>query len=149
MISARSIAIVAALAAAVLVLVLWPKKPLSPEDEIRALVGRCVTAAEEKNVSGISDVMAPEFSGPSGASRDEVKSLIAYQVLRGNPGAVVFNPSLDVTAASPTSGTFSGKFVFARGKEPGAAQLSAYQIEAKLEKRDGKWLVLSANYKQL
>ena len=147
MISGRTLAIVVAVLAAVLTLVFWPKKAASAEDQIRALVARCVRSAEDKDLSVIADAMAPEFQGPRGASRDEVKGTIAFQVLRGGEATTVFNPSLSVTVLSPTSGEFTGKFVFARGKD--GAAMSAYQIDAKVEKRDGKWLFVSATYREL
>lgn len=149
-ISARTIGIVLAVIAAGLTLALWPKKALSPEDEIRALVARCVRAAEERDLSMITDAMAPEFSGPNGASRDEVKQILLFQVMRGSE-KTVFNPSLDVTVEGPNLGAISGKFVFAAGKvkTPDGGVLSAWQIDARLQKRDGKWLFVWATYRQL
>ena len=148
----RTLAIIAALIAAGLTLVLWPKKALSPEDEIRALVARCVRGAEDKDLSVIMDALVMNFKGPNNASRDDVKGIIAYQVLRPGEATSVFNPSLDVTVTGASEGTISGKFVFVRGKvktvDEGTA-LSAYQIDAVLQKRDGKWLFVSANYRQL
>ncbi len=149
MINGRTLAIAAAVLAAVLTLVLWPKKAPSAEDQIRTLVARCVRSAEEKDLSAISDALAPDFKGPQGASREEVKGTIAFQVLRGGEATTVFNPSLDVTVTTPTTGSFSGKFVFARGKAKAAAQMSAYQIDCAVEKRDGKWLFVSATYREL
>lgn len=150
--SARTIAIITAALAAVLTLVLWPKAKLSPEDEIRALVAACVKAAEDKELGVISDALAEDFRGPGGAARDDVKRLIAYQVLRDKESVAVFNPKLSVTITDANTGEMSGKFVFARAKAksfdelPQGAVVEAYDIDAKLEKRDGKWRFVSATY---
>ena len=61
---------------------LWPRGALSPEEEIRALVARCVTAAEERELGVITEAMAPRFTGPQGASRDEVKGVLLGLLMR-------------------------------------------------------------------
>ena len=152
---AKTLAIVAALVAFALTLVLWPKKARSAEDEIRALVAQCVASVEDKSLSTISDAMADDFKGPDNASRAEVKQLIAYQVLRSGEATTLFNPSLTVTVTNATGATISGKFIFARGKPksldglPQGEALGAYQIDARLEKRDGRWKFLAATYRPL
>lgn len=152
--SPRTIAIVTAALAAALTLWLWPKAKLSAEDEIRALVAACVKAAEDKEVSVITDAMTEDFKGPSGAARDDVKRLIAWQVLRDKESVAVFNPKLSVSLTAEDAGEVSGKFVFARAKAktfdqlPEGAVVSAYQIDARLQKRDGKWRFVSATYQQ-
>jgi hypothetical protein len=64
---------------------------------------------------------------------------------------VVFNPSLDVRVTND-SASFTGVFVFARGKdvnwqEPGDG-VSRYDIEGTLERRGGDWKVTSAEWKR-
>ena len=152
--SSRTIAIIAAAIAGVLTLLLWPKERLSSEGEIRALVAQCVKAAEDKELSVIVDAMASDFKGPSGSSRDDVKGMIAFQVLRNKESVAVFNPRLSVTVTGADTGDISGKFVFARAKAksfdelPAGAVVSAYDIDAKVQKRDGKWQFISATYQQ-
>ena len=152
--SARAIAIITALLAAALTLWLWPRAQVSEEDQIRALVAGCVKGAEDKQLGPISDAMADDFKGPSGSSRDDVKRLIAYQVLRDKESVAVFNPTLSVTVTGPTTAEVTGKFVFARVKAksfdqlPDGAVVSSYDIQAKLSKRDGKWRFSSASYTQ-
>jgi hypothetical protein len=152
--SARTLAILAAGLAAALTLWLWPRPKLSAEDQIRALVAACVRAAETKELSEISEAMAEDFIGPGNASRDEVKRLIAFQVLRDKESVAVFNPSLSVTVTGPDTGELAGKFVFARAKAktfeqlPAGAVVSAYEITAKLALRAGRWRFISATYQQ-
>jgi len=142
------------LAAVVFVLVtwrLWPRGALSPEEEIRALVARCVVAAEDRELGVITEAMAPRFSGPQGASRDEVKGLLLGLLMRNREIVGVFNPSLEVTVDAPDRAHLSGKFVFARVKAksidgvPEGGVLSSYRIDAALEKADGHWLFVKAD----
>ncbi len=153
-ISARTIAIAVAAIAAALTLWLWPKAKRSDEDQIRALVESCVKAAEDKDLSVITDAMADDFSGPGGSGRDEVKRMIAFQVLRDKESVAVFNPRLSVSVTGPDSAEVSGKFVFARAKAksfdqlPEGAVVNAYDIDARLKKVEGTWRFGSAAYKQ-
>ncbi|GEM_PF-1818715 len=152
--SARTVAIATAAIAVLLTLWLWPKPALTDEDQIRALVASCVRAAEDKDVSVIADAMTDGFQGPSGAGRDEVKRLIAFQVLRDKESVAVFNPSLTVDLTGPDTASVRGKFVFARAKAesfnqlPEGSVVNAYEIGAGLKKVDGKWRFASATYQQ-
>ncbi len=152
--SARSVALGVAVAFAALTVVFWPKKPVSDEDQIRAMIARCVKAAEDKDLGPITDAMADDFKGPSGAGRDDVKRIIAFQVLRSKETVAVFNPKLSVTLTGPDTADTSGKFVFARVKAKNADELtpdgvvSSYEIDGKLKKLDGKWQFVSATYAQ-
>lgn len=151
----RTLAIIAAVVAGLMTLWLWPKPKLSAEGEIRGMIARCVRAAEDKELSVIVDSMADDFRGPSSASREDVKGLIAFQVLRNKESVAVFNPTLSVTVTAPDSGEVSGKFVFARAKAksfdelPQGAVVSAYEIGGTVRLRDDKWQFVTATYKQL
>ena len=153
--SGRTISFGLAGMAALLVLSLWPRPVTSPEDEIRLLVRKCVQAAEDKKISVIADALDEGFKGPNGASRDEVKGIITFQVMRSSETVAVFNPTLSVTMDGDSAAKISGKFVFARAKAetvealPAGGVVSAYQIDASLKKRDGKWQFVAATYSQL
>jgi len=148
----RTVGIALALLAGGAVLFFWPKKPATDEDQIRALFAQCVKAAEERKLAVISDAMAPEFKA-MGASKDEVRQLLGFQLLRDKETVAVLNPSLDVTVDAPKA-SLSSELVFARSKPASGVELApqsvvaAYHLDAKLEKRDGLWLFVSAEYKQ-
>lgn len=130
--------------------VLRPKKR-SDEELIRALVADCVVAAEKRDLGTIADAMADDFHGPAGSSKQEVKQILLGHLFRNQSGLVVFNPSLDVTVTGPNA-SFTGVFVFARGKdvnwqEPGDG-VTRYDIEGTLERRDGDWKFTTAEWKR-
>ncbi len=151
--SRRVVGVLLAVLAASAVLYFWPRKPGSPEEQIRALFTRCVQAAEERKLDVIAESMAPEFKA-HGASKDEVRQMLAYQLLRDRETVAVLNPSLDVTVESDTTGKVVAELVFARTKDKPADQLApesvvaAYHLEARVERREGKWLFVSAEYRQ-
>lgn len=139
---------VLALVAAV---VLWPKKRVSPEEEVRQLIAAMVAAAEKRDLGAITDGIADDFHGPSASSKQEVKQVLLGQLFRNQNAVVVFNPSLDVRVTNDNA-SFNGVFVFARGKdvnwqEPGDG-VSRYDIEGTLERRSGEWKVTSAEWKR-
>lgn len=131
---------------------LWPRKKKSAEDEVRELIAACVTAAEKRDLGGLTDAIADDFRGPSGSSKQDVKQVLLGQLFRNQNAVVVLNPSLDVKVTGASSATFSGVFVFARGRdvnwqEPGDG-VSRYDIEGTLEKRSGDWKIIAAEWKQ-
>jgi hypothetical protein len=132
------------------VLWLWPKKPKDPEGQIRQLVAGCVAGVEKHDLGPLSDALAEDFKGPQGATVQDVKRIVAYQVLRDRETVAVFNPSLDVTVHGDDSGEMSGVFLFARSKELKPETVAAaYKIQAGLERRQGDWKFVSASYEQI
>lgn len=143
----RLVGALLALAVGFAVLKLWPRAAQTPEDEIRALVARCVEAAERKDVAGFAEALTDDFRGPSGASKQEVKQLLLGQLMRSPEQVAVLTQDLEVTVDSAITARLKGTFVFARG--PGgvaSASVSRYQIDAKLEKRGDDWQFVSASW---
>ncbi|MBL8955388.1 MAG: hypothetical protein JNK82_31730 [Myxococcaceae bacterium] len=140
--------------AGALVLWLWPKKPKDPEAEVRALVARIVAGAEARDLGPLSDAMSEKFRGPGGTSKQEVKQIVAWQVLRNQETVAVFNPSLTVTVRGQEDAELEGVFLFARTKVKRVDELqpemvgSAYTIKATLDKYDGEWKFTSATYER-
>jgi hypothetical protein len=151
----RPVALIVALLAAGAVLFLWPRGPKDPESQIRKLVAECVDDANKKDVSGITDHMDERFIGPNGSGKLDVKQLLAYQLLRQQDVAVILNPTLTVTVASPEKASLVGYFVFARTMVKTAEELSpsgigaVYKIDADLEKKDGRWWFIGAQYQRV
>jgi hypothetical protein len=128
---------------------LWPRKKKSAEDEVRELIAGCVLAAEKRDLGALTDAIADDFHGPSGSSKQEVKQVLLGQLFRNQNVVVVLNPTLDVKAQGDDA-TFSGVFVFARGRdvnwqEPGDG-VSRYDIEGALQRRGGDWKIISADW---
>ncbi len=151
--SRRAAGVALAVLAAAAVLFFWPRGPKTPEDQIRALFARCVRATEDRKLDVIADAMAPQFTA-RGAKKDEVRQLLAFQLLRDRETVAVLNPSLDVTLEGDAAASVSAELVFARSKDKSADQLApasvvaAYHLDAKLERLDGEWRFVSADYRQ-
>jgi len=140
---------VLALASAGAVLWLWPRAPKDPEEQIRKLVADCVAGVEKHDLSPLSSAIAADFRGPQGMSGQEIKQLIAGQVLRDSTTVAVFNPSLDVTFRNAGAADLDGLFVFSRTKELTAEGATAvYRVKAAVAQRDGEWRFTSASYEQ-
>jgi hypothetical protein len=131
---------------------LWPTPQRTPEDEVRELVARAVDAAQRRDAAGVTELLAETFRGPSGTGRAEVQQLIVGHLFRNQNQLVVLNPALDVTISSPTTASFRGTFVFARGplgdwQQPGDGA-TRYDISAELQKEGGEWKIISASWAQ-
>ncbi len=130
---------------------LWPRKKRDPEAEVRAMIAECVTAAEKRDLGTIAEHLADDFHGPQVSSKQEVKQLLLGYLFRNQNGLVVLNPSLEVKLSGDEA-TFSGVFVFARGRdvnwqEPGDG-VSRYDLDGRVEYRDGHWVITSAEWKR-
>jgi len=147
-------ALVVALAAAVVVL-LWPKgSQASSEELIRQKVIKMARAAEKKDVSYIMEQISERFTFDEGGSKRDLHQLLVAELMRGN-WLRVFAVDLAVTVTSPSTASFSGKFIFGRSnaatlKELAKeSELSSYAIEAKLEKERDDWKFLSAKHRSI
>jgi len=147
-------ALVVALAAAVVVL-LWPKgSQASSEELIRQKVIKMARAAEKKDVSYIMEQISERFTFDEGGSKRDLHQLLVAELMRGN-WLRVFAVDLAVTVTSPSTASFSGKFIFGRSnaatlKELAKeSELSSYAIEAKLEKERDDWKFVSAKHRSI
>ena len=146
---------IVALLAAGAVLFFWPRGPKDPEGQIKKLVAECVDDANKKDVSSIAEHLDERFIGPNGSGKEEVKRLLAFQLLRDQEVAVILNPTLTVSVKSPEQASLVGYFVFARSKVKTVDELSqagvaaVYKIDADLEKKDGRWWLVGAQYQRV
>ncbi|MGA9520365.1 MAG: hypothetical protein WBV82_02810 [Myxococcaceae bacterium] len=142
-----------ALAAAVAVLVLWPRNKPTPEEQIRQMVIQMTAAAEEKDLGFIMEQISERFRGTSPAlSKQELRQILAAQILRGQ-WVRVFVRDIDVELRSPSEAWFRGKFIFGRSEADTLERLSAesriqaYEVEGTLEQEDGEWRFVSGGYR--
>jgi len=120
----------------------WPKERLSPEDEIRALVGRMVAAAERRDVGGVAEGISDDFRG-GGLSKAELKQVLVGQLF-GARQVVVLNPRLEVSVRSPSDGHFEGTFLL--GRDGASPEAGRYEIEADLRRAADGWRVVSGRW---
>jgi hypothetical protein len=147
-------AVLVAALAAVIVVLLWPKgSQASSEELIRQKVIKMARAAEKKDVSYIMEQISERFTSDEGGKHD-LHQLLLAEIMRGN-WLRVFAVDMVVTVTSPTTASFSGKFIFGRSnaatlKELAKeSELSSYAIEAKLEKERDDWKFVSAKHRPI
>ncbi len=141
-------------AAAIVAMLVGSKgSPASAEELIRQKAIKMARAAEQKDLGYIMDQVSERF-GFEGGGKHELHQLLAGQMLRGN-WLRVFVVDVTVTPTSPTTATFSGKFIFGRSKATTLkelakeSELSSYAIEAKLEKERDNWKFVSAKHRSI
>nr|WP_153868396.1 MULTISPECIES: hypothetical protein [Myxococcaceae] len=151
----RVLGVVLALAAAGLVLALWPSKEPGVPEAIERRVRELAHAAEEHDLGELNDGVSERFHSREGWGKDEVRRVFAAQVLRAE-WLRVFVADLHAEEASPTRGTFRAKLLFARSEAKSLEGLSrdavtsAYLIEGTFEReQDGTWRVVEARHRAL
>ena len=141
--------------AALLGFVLWPRGPAaSIEDLIRQKVVATARAAEKKDLGYIMDQVSERFASAEGWQKQELKQVLAAQLLRGN-WVRVFIVDLKITVTSTTSASFSGKFIFGRSEAATlkelarSTEMSSYLVQATLEKERDGWKFVSAEHRTI
>jgi hypothetical protein len=140
--------------AAVVVLLVGPRREHPPEELIQHKVVQMAANAEKKDLGAIMEEISADFRGNRPVlTREELRQLLAVQILRGN-WVRVFIRDTEVTVTSPTEAAFRGKFIFGRSdadtleKLVAETQIQAYQVDAELRKEaDGEWRFISGGYR--
>lgn len=139
------VAVLVAVIAAGAVLLLWPKEQHTPEDEVRALIAKCIAGVERNDIGPLVEAMATNFKGPSGLGRDEVRGVLLGQVMRQQGPITILNPTLDVKETAPGLITFTGQFVMTRPQDG----VSRHEISGTVQKLDADWQFVEVGWRRL
>lgn len=150
----RLLAAAIAVAAGVLTYVLVARGSPPAEEVIRRQAIAMAAAAERKDLAFIMEQLSQHFRSEDGSvSRDEVRGILAAQLLRGE-WVRVMTSDLDVKVTTETAAYFHGTYIFARSKAKTLKELAresvigAWEITARVElEADGEWRFVSASWK--
>jgi hypothetical protein len=124
-------------------------------DAIERRVVEMTRAAERRELGAVLDAVSERFRSGEGWDKQEVKGVVAAQILRGQ-WVRIFTTDLSITEVSPTRGDFQARFIFGRSQADRLEDLvresvlSAYLIEGTFEREaDGEWRVVSARHRRL
>jgi len=126
----------------------------TPEEQVRSEVLAMARAAEEPKLGDIMEHISVRFHSAEGWDRDEVKGVLASEILRAGR-LRVFVADLDVTLDSSSRARMKGKFVLGRSDAKTLrelleqSQIDAYEIDGALELEDGDWRFVSASHRRL
>jgi len=150
----RLLAAAVAVAAGVTYL-LVARHPTPPEELIRRQAVAMADAAEKKDLGFIMKQVSEEFRTADGYRREDVRQLLAGQLLRGE-WVRVMTANVEVTLTSPASATFRGTYLFGRSKAKELKDLAkesviaAYEINADVKREaDGEWRFVAASWEQV
>ncbi|HVP68248.1 MAG TPA: hypothetical protein VMT17_13390 [Anaeromyxobacteraceae bacterium] len=123
------------------------------EERVRRVFEDAARAAEERRVGDVMEAVSPRFRG-EGVDRDGLRRFVAFHALRGSwSAAVVLGSSvrLDGGAAEATVDVAlargGGRPDLAAGRLPDDASLQ--RIDARLEREDGTFRVVSARWRPI
>lgn len=140
-------------AAALLLVVLTQSRTDDPEAEIRRMLQRAATAAEQKDLGGIIKTWSKDFTAHR-MSRNQAKGFVFANLNRGQ-WSRVFLVSTDVDLESETTAKVSTGAVLARGDAierleqlSEATRADAFRFDLDVVHEDGEWKVKRARYKR-
>jgi len=148
--------VAAALAAAVCLLRRPPAR--TPEQRILAMLDQAAHAAEQRKVGEVVEVLSDRFQGGgqgTSMGRDEVRRLIAFELLRGQWISVTISSAKVIVDGRRARAAVDA--VLSRGSErgrglgallPGDAAVHRFQLELE-EEAPGRWRVVSGGWRQV
>jgi len=126
-----------------------------PEELIRRKAVAMADAAEEKDLAFIMKQVSPELRTAEGYRKEDVRQLLAAQLLRGE-WVRVMTANVDVTMTSEGSADFRGTYIFGRSKAKELKDLAkesviaAYEVTGEVRREaDGEWRFVSAAWAQV
>ncbi len=154
----RSIAIgVAAVALMGAVWLLWPSRTLTPEERIQAMLQDAARAAERRKVGEVVEILSERFDGGGEgqhATRDEVRRLLAAELLRGQWVSVTVSSARVIVDGPRARASVDAVLSRAADRNKGLASLlpgeaSVHRFSLDLEDEGGKWRVVSGRWSQI
>ena len=151
--SRRNLIILAVLVvAAVLVGRRLARKPPTDEERIEALFSKAALAAEEKRVADVVEPLSERFAG-QGLDKRGVRRFVTGMVLRGDWVSVSLG-GVRTTVQGDTATSVVDVVTARSGKGKALADLlpneaGAHRITAFLEREDGEWRVVRAEWEQI
>ncbi len=129
---------------------LWPAKPLSGEEAVRAVIADIAAKAEKKDPSGIVEHVSERYRGEAG-DRQELKRYLAAYILRSDWVSVV-TANVKV-ALEGDKAHVSLAVLLARSPAKTAAQaqealVGSHYIEADLEREGAEWKIVAATRRE-
>ena len=153
--SSRTIVLAALLAAGAAAIVwrLLDSGPPGDEARIRALFEEAARAAEARRPAEVVEALSDRFRG-QGLDRQGVKQLVAWQVLRGEWVAVSIAGVAIAVDGDAARANVDAILSRAAGEGKALADLlpgeaSAHRFACRLEREDGAWRVVSAEWRAI
>lgn len=149
------LAIAGAAVLGILVVLVWPRRKVTPEQLVEQHCVQMVRAAESRDVAELMTRISEKFRSRDGLGRQEIKGYLARELLQ--PSWVrIFMTDLVVDLEAPDRATAHGKFVFGRSDATSLRELakdsvmSAYALDIEFAKEgDGEWRVVGEKHRVL
>ena len=135
------------------------EEPPTEEQKIRALLDATARAAQERKADEVVEILSPRFAGGGGelggrASRDDVKRLVAFELLRGGwVSAQIVGAEVDVREERARAVVDA---VLSRAPDAGErlsdllpGEYSLHRFELGLEREDGEWMVVAGSWRPI
>jgi hypothetical protein len=140
-------------------LLLSAPRPAGPEERIRALLEGAARAAEQRKVGAVVEVLSERFTGGGDgegerATRDEVRRLLALELLRGRWVSVTISSAEISVEGHRARASVDAVLSRAEDRTRGLAALlpgevSAHRFRLELEEEEGEWRVVSGRWRSI
>ncbi len=131
-------------------LVISCKKPMTDEEVIKQIIIDTGDLAEKKDIKGILSYVSESYKDAEGYGRDDIKGIL-FVYFRQHERIGVYVRHVDVEVGGDSAEAIV-KLIFTGGEEPeGVGDVvpssgSGYQLDLKLKREDGDWMVVRAKW---
>ena len=127
-------------------------EPDSPEAQIRALIEKAETAAEERDPAALDELLAEDYTDNEGHDRRSIKALIRVYLFR-NQSIHLLTRIQEIQIPEPDRALVVMLVAMAGNPIAAAEELlplraDMHRIELELRKEDDEWLVVWAHRKR-
>jgi hypothetical protein len=124
---------------------------VTPEDEVRAVLGALEAAAEAGDAGAFSELVSGAYQDPYGHDRDALKAFVAFHVMRSGRGreVVVRVRDVRIEPGDPMRAAVTLAVGLAGGgsaRGPGGLGAEVYAVDLDLLREDDAWRVAWAQW---
>jgi hypothetical protein len=124
---------------------------LTPEDEVRAVLGALEAAAEAGDAAAFSDLVSAAYQDPYGHDREKLRAFVAFHVVRSGRGREVIVRVRDVRIGpgEPARAAVTLAVGLAGGgsaRGPGGLGAEVYAVDMDLLREGDAWRVAWAQW---
>ena len=121
----------------------------TPEDEVRAVLAAAESAAEERDVGGVMDLVSERYSDPAGNDKAEIRRLIqGFFIVNQSVHLLMRVEELEFPSDRLATAKLSVGVLGRQSTEDWAFAADVYEFDVRLIKESDEWRLQSATWRR-
>ena len=121
----------------------------TPEEEVRAVFAAAETAAEDRDVSGVMDLVSDRYSDPAGNDKAAIKALMqGFFIVNQSVHLLMRVEELEFPSADLATAHLSVGMLGRQAAEDWAFAADVYEFDVRLVREEDEWRLQSATWRR-